>query len=375
MMPIVLINNRYGRNAVGGAEQAVARSAHSLEQNNQDVLILSTESFHGFHSLRVHHDPENPQNVFRLAPLNISSYERLGALPFVARFFWHVIDLVNIHSFVMIGVWFRRVRPQAVITHNLMGLGLLIPLAIRFFTRSRWSHVLHDIQLLHPSGLLLWGQQSSRTYRGFLAQYYRALTRRLIGVPHEVIAPSQWLMHEHTQFGFFSTSEKTVVSPLTVLQQKPLAQRVGHSPTQLLFLGQLEAHKGILFLLDALELITDAHLRIVGAGALSPHVEAHCRLDPRCTFEGYREGKALETIWASTDILIVPSLCFENAPTVIVEAIERGIPVVASRSGGIPELIQEGSTGWLFTPGDSQDLVRALAQAIKTKYPHASVGS
>jgi len=376
MTKTVMINNRHGRNAVGGAEQVVARMVAQFKREQQTVIVLSLEPFHGFRSLRVHHDTEDPEHVFRLAPLNICSYQYLGALPLVGRFFWHLIDLVNPHSFVMIAAWLARVRPNTVITHNLMGLGLLTPSAIRWWTRSQWTHVLHDIQLLHPSGLLMWGQERSRGYRGVLARSYRAITRMLMGQPNIVISPSHWLMNEHTKFGFFSSSIKNVSSPIKTNMMKSPLKPATHSSKQLLFLGQLEIHKGILFLLNAFERIEgEVHLSIVGDGALRSQIQERLKHNTRCTVEGRLEGPALEALWATTDILVVPSLCFENAPTVIVEAIERGIFVVASRCGGIPELIHDVSRGLLFEPGNIDECIRALEQMIKAENPYTPVSS
>ena len=58
---------------------------------------------------------------------------------------------------------------------------------------------------------------------------------------------------------------------------------------------------------------------------------------------------------------MVPSLCYENSPTVIYEALNSGIPVLASRIGGVGELVREGETGYLFTPGNASHLLHAIA--------------
>jgi glycosyltransferase involved in cell wall biosynthesis len=62
--------------------------------------------------------------------------------------------------------------------------------------------------------------------------------------------------------------------------------------------------------------------------------------------------------------LLVPSLVIENQPTVILEAFSRGTPVIGSTSGGIPEMVVEGETGFLFPPGDVDALVAAMQKAL-----------
>ena len=67
---------------------------------------------------------------------------------------------------------------------------------------------------------------------------------------------------------------------------------------------------------------------------------------------------------ASIDVLVVPSIWPENAPLVIQEAFLAGVPVVASRIGGIPEMVTDGRNGLLFQAGDAEDLARTLARLL-----------
>jgi glycosyltransferase involved in cell wall biosynthesis len=63
---------------------------------------------------------------------------------------------------------------------------------------------------------------------------------------------------------------------------------------------------------------------------------------------------------ASVDAVIVPSLCYENSPTIIYESFAVGTPVIASRIGGIPTLIVEGENGYTFEPGNEASFLHAL---------------
>jgi glycosyltransferase involved in cell wall biosynthesis len=96
-------------------------------------------------------------------------------------------------------------------------------------------------------------------------------------------------------------------------------------------------------------------------------VEERAAHDKRITYLGYTTPDELVKCMAAVDAVVVPSLCYENSPTVIYESLSSGIPLIASRIGGVGELIQEGKTGFLFTPGDEADLVRAIREMNKQK--------
>ena len=72
---------------------------------------------------------------------------------------------------------------------------------------------------------------------------------------------------------------------------------------------------------------------------------------------------AIPETLVSFDLLVVPSIWEENSPLVIREAFAAGVPVVASRIGGIPEMVADGVGGLLFEPGDADDLAAHLASS------------
>jgi glycosyltransferase involved in cell wall biosynthesis len=82
-------------------------------------------------------------------------------------------------------------------------------------------------------------------------------------------------------------------------------------------------------------------------------------------FEGAFEPSQVPEVFGEIDVLVVPSLWPENAPLVIQEAFQAGVPVVGARMGGIPEFIREGVTGRLFDPGVPGELTRILGDLIE----------
>ena len=98
----------------------------------------------------------------------------------------------------------------------------------------------------------------------------------------------------------------------------------------------------------------DVLLRIVGDGPARQQYEAYVRTKRigNVVFEGYKTGDELKQLFRSALFHVIPSLCYENAPITILEAFAFGKPVIGSRLGGIKEMVREGSTGLLFSPGD-----------------------
>lgn len=80
-------------------------------------------------------------------------------------------------------------------------------------------------------------------------------------------------------------------------------------------------------------------------------------------FLGFRKGEELFKLIRNSSFVLVPSEWYENNPLTIVEAYSAGKPVIGSNIGGIPELIIEGKTGYLFEMGDSPGLEERLRQA------------
>jgi glycosyltransferase involved in cell wall biosynthesis len=117
---------------------------------------------------------------------------------------------------------------------------------------------------------------------------------------------------------------------------------------------------------EAVRANTHPALRLAIHGPRTPHAEYAARLerigagDSRITFHGAYRRDDLAAILAATDAIVVPSICYESAGLVIWEANDAGVPVVASRLGGIPELVTHDRDGLLFEPGQPDDLGRQI---------------
>ena len=130
--------------------------------------------------------------------------------------------------------------------------------------------------------------------------------------------------------------------------------------------GRLSSEKGHLGLISAFSTALKdqptLRLTMIGDGPERSNIEALCEslgVSDKVTFRGsVPEEMVLEELMAA-DIFALPSL-MEGLPVVLMEAMAIGVPVIAPRVAGIPELIDDGEEGLLYTPGEWEDMARAL---------------
>jgi glycosyltransferase involved in cell wall biosynthesis len=119
-----------------------------------------------------------------------------------------------------------------------------------------------------------------------------------------------------------------------------------------LFMGRLIPEKGLVTLAEAQR---GSGIRVVAAGT-GPLAESLRRDYSGLEFVGHKSGDALRKLVERASFIVVPSILQENCPMVVLEAMAAGKAVIASRNGGIPELVDEGKTGLLFEVGNADEL-------------------
>ncbi len=344
-MKICLINNLYRPFNRGGAERIVETVATGLEQTGHEVIVIATKPI----GARC-----REKNVYYLN----SFYYHLNKIPKPLRLLWHLGDLFDFVSYLKIKSILNKEKPAVVITNNLKGLGYLIPRLLKRL-KIKHLHTLHDIQLLHPAGLMLYGRE--KQINGLAARIYAGCCRRLFASPAAVISPSAWLMKIHTDKNFFPRSQKIILpnpAPAITAVNK-------NKPTKIfrfLYVGQVEKHKGILFLIEVFKRSCFdqeknlCRLTIVGTGTKIKKAKKLAANEKNIEILGRRDNSEIIAIMSATQALILPSLCYENSPTVIYEAAAVGLPIIASRLGGTTELVR-ALGGILFTAGNEGDLM------------------
>ena len=120
--------------------------------------------------------------------------------------------------------------------------------------------------------------------------------------------------------------------------------------------GHLSKDKGTLTLLDAAKRMGNIRFVFAGYGAAVEEIKKV----PNAEYVGFKTGAELKKLIGEALCTVCPSEMYENCPYSVMESIKLSTPVVGANIGGIPELIDEGSNGLLFTAGDSQELEQKL---------------
>ncbi len=239
---------------------------------------------------------------------------------------------------------------------------------------------LHDYKLICPTYTMLSrGQICQRCGRG---SYYHAVSQRcnkgslpasLLNVvemyAHRAlriyqrgvdayIVPSRFLRQKLRQGGVVGTPMYYLPNAIDLAHYRPHYDGMDYC----VYFGRLSSEKGVSTLIRAMKGLPDFRLLIIGDGLQRGELEDLAR-DQRMTnveFLGPLYGDDLVDLVSHSLFVVLPSQCFENCPFVVLEAFALGKPVVGSDLGGIPELISPGREGFLFRPGDVQDLMARM---------------
>lgn len=217
-----------------------------------------------------------------------------------------------------------------------------------------------------------WAFTEGRAYwkRWLLAQMERAMAKRTT----EIISVSHHDKRIALQFGVAHPHKITVIHngvdprPFLEADGTPLRAQLNAEARDeplLTFVGRLAVQKDPLNLLNALRLLPRGRLALVGDGPLKPRVERFVRrhrLSDRVRVLGHRED--VPHILAASDLFVLPSR-WEGFPFTVIEAMLAGLPVVASYVGGVPELVEDGVTGFLVSPRDPEVLAEAVHKLIE----------
>lgn len=370
-MRVLFVNNGFPPEYIGGAEISAFYSAHGLRARGHDCSVLVV---HARMPAAIEQD-----YVFKGVPVHRVTYDHRAAGGWEQLYDPAVYHAVRTHL--------EQVRPDLVHVHNVSGMSLAPFLACRHLGIPTVV-TLHDYWMICPNNMLLkadlslcdpasapnWCRDCYRRYDFWgTVPFRRQVIRWFTQDVRRFISPSQRLVELHAAAGYDPMRFRVLKSGIDLdLFQSPtspavremIRENLGYSTA--LFAGHIVEIKGLEVLAEALPLLRQRvpDFRLLVAGAGDQHLLD--RLQGAAPGAVYLLGKLpfyeLRAVYTAAKLTLVPSIWYDNSPIVIYESLLMGTPVLGARIGGIPELVQEGETGYLFAPGDAHDLVaKAMA--------------
>jgi glycosyltransferase involved in cell wall biosynthesis len=412
---IVHLLGWYFPDSIGGTEVYVETLCRRLREAGHDVRVAAPDSHHAA-AERYEHDGVQ---VFRYTipdtPTRDEAYHRVVVRGGERLHRWLADerpDVLHVHSFTT-GVGLpeireaRRLGIRVIVTCHLPGFGYMC----RTGELMQWGRVPCDgivepakcascnltrLGLAQPLAVAagavppavsqilrqLPGRVGTTLGMSASVLEYAAMQRELFGLVDRFVVLNDTARRMLVANG--SPADKLVLNRLGLSHRtarKPSADEAPtRRPVRFGYVGRLHPSKGLTELARAIAAIpraVDFSLEIRGP-APDPFTRRYAddlrelvADDPRVTFAPAVPPSDVPRVLATFDVLLIPSMWFENGPTIALEAMAVGTPIVASRVGNLAEIVEDGVTGRLVPAGDLAALSRLLIQI--TTDPAATV--
>jgi glycosyltransferase involved in cell wall biosynthesis len=205
-----------------------------------------------------------------------------------------------------------------------------------------------------------------------LLQVRDRLVRRAALESERWIAPSQFLIKQYVRRGFPASRFTMLENGIAVerIRAFPRIKAEEGSAIRLSYIGSLAWQKGVHVLTEAVRPFSEGELllKVYGDPMTFPDYSAQLQAvaNPKNTFfKGRIPNSQIGEALATSDLVAVPSLWYENSPVVIQEAFAAGVPVIASRIGALCEKVQDGIDGILVAPGSVVAWREALRRVVE----------
>lgn len=394
-MKIVFLIHQFYPTCQYGAETYLYHLAQQLRQTGYDVRVFHRENHvpRQFSLGQVIQEEDIDVDGLNVHRVYLSPAYVLGR----GAFFYFLSTFYNPPIERAFARYLDREKPDLIHIHHLLYLsGGLVRLAHQrnipiVATLHDFWYFCMNAQLLRPSNEvcasnpLKWycGWCMAAQYRPRLPGALMAFTfplfiwrdrylREAMAQVDRLIAPSRFLMERHIQAGFsperFELLEYGINIDEIGAVQRCDTPRV---PIRFGYVGSLTRHKGVHVLIQAFNRLpaSVATLDVFGSPAAFPDYSAELKAlaadNPAIRFRGAFDHARIGEILAQLDMLIVPSVWYENSPVTIREAIAAQVPVIASRIGSLPEKVRDGIDGLLFKVGDAGDLASKMLQIVQ----------
>ncbi|GKT10727.1 glycosyltransferase [Desulforhabdus sp. TSK] len=379
---IILCTNAYPPHFIGGAELIAHEHAKILKKMGHEVIVFAGEP--------------NPKR--KRYSLRRDSFEGIPVHRICLHQRDYSSDFVNFYHEEVQRAFAALVEifaPDVVHFHNIMGLSVgLIQIAklkkIRtILTLHDYWGVCHKNTLMKHDGSLCQEPSvcedcqaviSGQTWQGIPTSMRRDYISQQIHLVDAIVSPSRYLADRYVKDGFDGSKFEIIPYGIDTDRFAPAPGSSGNGKVRFSFVGYLGRHKGVYTILEALPLVEGNDRMVftfIGEGDQKEHLQREVKLaglSDCVRFRGKVQHSKVETVYRETDVLVLPSIWPDNHPVSIYEAMASGIPVIASRLGGIPELVTDGVTGHLFEHGNACQLAQKMSECLADRSKLAVMG-
>ena len=375
-MKIVFANNYYY--IKGGADKVFFDEMQLMTEHRQEVVPFSMKSPR---NLKTRHSAFFPDCI---------EYDDVGLLQklrTVPKMFYSLDSKERFSQLL------SEQEPDIVHGHNIYGRLTSSIVDVAKKASVPMVLTLHDYKLICPAYLMLnhgatcekcknyryYSCTITRCHRNsFLASlvytaesYFSSILKKYNWIRY-LICPSEFMRNKCVEMGLPEAKLRVIYNFLDYTGFEPNYEGGNYA----LYAGKLTKEKGVMTLIKAVKGL-DFPLKIVGDGEMRGEYEAFVKENDikNVEFLGFKSGEELKSYFRNAAFHIVPSEWYENAPMTIIEAFAYGKPVVGSTIGGIPEMVIEGETGFLFKPGDHDGLREKISYLASNSALIAHMGN
>lgn len=349
-MKIILVSSAYHPYYRGGGEYSVKSLAQGLLKSGQQVSVItaheqaSVEEIDGVTVRRVKH----PNLYWSFRSAGKSALQKLA---------WHVIESYNIRVASRVAGILEEQRPDVLHLRNVEDFSPYVA-KVAYQRNIPVVVTLNSYTWLCPKATMYKNGHSCKrqcldckllTYpKKYLSQYVDA-----------VVGVSQFMINQHHQYHYFPKAHPLVIYTSADSQPLPLpAQQNGFLTFG--YIGRIHPTKGVHQIIKAFHSIPPPHQLIIAGDGPEAYVQK-CQTaaagNPRIVFLGKYPAAAF---YQQVDVLLINALWNEPFPRVLIEAYAYGRPVIAANTGGTPEMVRPGHTGYIFDPLDVDQFIAHL---------------
>jgi glycosyltransferase involved in cell wall biosynthesis len=278
-------------------------------------------------------------------------------------------QIFNLRSYFKLKKILKEFNPDIVHLHNIYYQ--VSPSVLKCLKNIPTIMSINSYEMICPMGAIpdlsvrcnyKFGKQCPKCIGSFKGYYYEKIKQKiykiLLNNVDVFIAPSKNLKKNFIKQNFINSEIITIPNGIVLFKYNEV-----EDTKKILYVGRLSKEKGVEYLLNAIPLILKKQPKvrcdIVGDGPEKENLEQLVKkldLSKNVKFLGKIAYEKIEECYRRSTMVVIPSICPDTLPSVAIEAMSVGRPIIGSNNGGIPELIDNGKTGYLINPKNPKQI-------------------